>query len=692
MPRRAIACILTAFVALVITVTSSGQDAGYIAGVVEDARSGEPLPEVTVILVGTLFVAVTDGDGSYAIESVPPGVYRVAASMPRYGEERREVMVSPGDSVTVHFRLRTPEIDVETIDAPAGHSFLYPVVTAQGSGQLALREMAGVDAARRGGYDYVPAVRGLMGPQIVALVDGVRFLAGSPNGFGSPVTMPEVTRMEVIRGPYALAWGPGMLRALRVTTHRQGPYGFTYGQTRTARVREVGAHASTHVGPVTAQLQGAWHIGRDYRDGRGRVTPADVQSISMRAHATHQWRPSERLVVQGGWGDRSRLDAAGGHATGGIWRSADVSSRYQRTWRYGVLRSIEMGMSWQRTSFALGGLDGNAEMLRARLATQLSSNSPWVWHVGVDLESTVDNAELRGLSDVRTTNAGAFVQVTRAAERLLLSATARADRLWARSPFQAADETIPSGAVMVSMRVSENWRVSAGLGTAARTATAYERFATQAPFYRAPFGNDLRGNAALVPERNTQADLWLTATYPKLHLQLSAFSSRLSDYITSPGIAASEQEDAAQFINGRAALHGVEAAARYALLGAYAAVHARASYVRGIRHGHRRLLYGIAPPRLATGIVLTVPANLLSIALTVRAAGAQTQATGQRAAGYAVLDTRLDIGLARNWTVALFLLNVTNRYYAHHLNTPRSDGLPSAEPNRLFYVRIGRGF
>lgn len=692
MPTRAIACILIVFLAPVIAVIASGQDHGYIAGIIEDARSGESLPGVTVILIGTLFVAVTDVDGSYAIESVLPGAYRVAASMPRYGEERREVTVSPGDSVTVHFRLRALDIDVETIDASAGH-ILDPVVTAQGSGQLALREMAGVDAARRGGYDYVPVVKGLMGPQIVALVNGVRFLAGSPYGFGSPVTMPEATRMEIIRGPYALAWGPGMLHALRLTTHRQGPYGVTYGQTRTARMRDVGAHARTHIGPVTVQLQGAWHVGRDYRDGMGRVTPADVQSISMRAYATQQRRPSERFVVQGGWGDRSRLDATGGHAIGGVWRSADVSSRYQRTWRYGVLRSIDLGASWQRMSYALGGLAGDAELLRARLAAHLSSGSPWVWHVGLDLESTLDNADLRGLSDVRTVDAGFFAQVTRAAERLLLSAAARVDRVWARSPSKAADETIPSGAVMISMRVSEAWHVSAGLGTAARTATAYERFATLAPFYRAPFGIDLGGNAALAPERNTQADLWLTATYPKLHLRLSVFSSRLSNYITSP-VAASGQEGTAQFIfiNGSAALYGVEAAARYALLGAYAAVHARASYVRGIRRDYRGSLYGIGPARLATGIVLTAPANLLSVAFTVRAAGAQTQATGQRVAGYAVLDTRLDITLARNWTMALFLLNITNRHYAHHLNTPRSNGLPSAEPNRLFYVRIGRGF
>lgn len=692
MPRRAIACILTAFFAPIIAATSSGQDHGYIAGVVQDARSGEPLPEVTVILIGTLFAAVTDVDGSYAMESVPPGAYRMVASMPQYGEERREVVVSPRDSVTVHFRLRAPEINVETIDAVAGHNFLYPVVTAQGSGRLALREMAGVKAARRGGYDYVPTVRGLMGPQIVTLVDGVRFLAGSPYGFGSPATLPEATRMEVIKGPYALAWGPGTLRALRVTTHRRGPYGLYYGQTRTARVRDVGAHASTLVGPVMVQLQGAWHAGRDYRDGMGRTTPADVQSISMRARATHQRRPSERFVAQGGWSDRSGLDAAGGHATGGVWRSADVSSRYQRTWRYGVLRSIDMGASWQRMSFALGGLAGNAEMLRARLAAQLSSDSPWVWHVGFDLESTVDNAELRGLTDVRTTDAGFFVQVTRTAERLQLSAAARVDRVWARSPFQAADETIPSGAVMISMRVSEVWRISAGLGTAARTATAYERFATLAPFYRAPFGIDLRGNVALAPERNTQADLWLTASYPKLHLEVSAFSSRLSDYITFPGAIASGQEATARFSNGSAALYGVEAAARYVLLGAYAAVHAQASYVHGTHRDHRGTLYGIAPARLVTGIVLTAPANLLSVTATLRAAGAQTQATGHRAAGYAVLDMRLGIALARNWTIALSMLNVTNRQYAHPLTTLRSDGMPSAEPNRMFYIRIGRDF
>jgi hypothetical protein len=54
---------------------------GKIAGTARDARSGEPLPSVNVIIEGTTLGAATNPDGYFAILNIPPGRYRVVATL-----------------------------------------------------------------------------------------------------------------------------------------------------------------------------------------------------------------------------------------------------------------------------------------------------------------------------------------------------------------------------------------------------------------------------------------------------------------------------------------------------------------------------------------------------------------------------------------------------------------------------------
>ena len=53
---------------------------GKIAGKVTDATTGEELPFVNVIVMGTNFGAASDLEGNYFILNIPPGTYSVKAS------------------------------------------------------------------------------------------------------------------------------------------------------------------------------------------------------------------------------------------------------------------------------------------------------------------------------------------------------------------------------------------------------------------------------------------------------------------------------------------------------------------------------------------------------------------------------------------------------------------------------------
>ncbi len=95
-------------------------ETGSVEGVVRDA-DGAPAPDAVVTLAGTFFAAMTDGDGRFVVEGVPPGRYRLAAtsavldSLGLGGEGSAEVQVRPRGVSEVELELP----DVATLMADA---------------------------------------------------------------------------------------------------------------------------------------------------------------------------------------------------------------------------------------------------------------------------------------------------------------------------------------------------------------------------------------------------------------------------------------------------------------------------------------------------------------------------------------------------------------------------------------------
>lgn len=84
-----------------------------INGIVFDSLRGMPLAGARVFLSGTSHAAVTSADGSYAIESIPPGKYLVSVLAPRLDSlllepPARDVVLSAGDAKQIELALPTP--------------------------------------------------------------------------------------------------------------------------------------------------------------------------------------------------------------------------------------------------------------------------------------------------------------------------------------------------------------------------------------------------------------------------------------------------------------------------------------------------------------------------------------------------------------------------------------------------------
>ena len=78
---------------------------GKIEGTVTDAKTGDPLPGVNIILKGTYYGAASDFNGKYIISNISPGIYTVEVSFIGY-----KTMQYTGTEV---FANRTIQLDMK---------------------------------------------------------------------------------------------------------------------------------------------------------------------------------------------------------------------------------------------------------------------------------------------------------------------------------------------------------------------------------------------------------------------------------------------------------------------------------------------------------------------------------------------------------------------------------------------------
>ncbi|MEE9449704.1 MAG: carboxypeptidase-like regulatory domain-containing protein, partial [Ignavibacteriaceae bacterium] len=110
--KRILLILLSLFLVTNITLLSGTK--GKVAGRLTDAISGEPLPFVNVMIMGTNLGAASDIDGYYSILNITPGVYTVKASAIGYNSVSiQEVKVSIDLTTTIDFQLTETSVELE---------------------------------------------------------------------------------------------------------------------------------------------------------------------------------------------------------------------------------------------------------------------------------------------------------------------------------------------------------------------------------------------------------------------------------------------------------------------------------------------------------------------------------------------------------------------------------------------------
>ena len=83
-----------------------GTPSGRIVGNIIDDDTGEPLVRANVVVDKTNIGVETNEDGSYVIETVSPGVYRIRTSYVGYYQQTKDsVRVLPSQTTQLSFLL-----------------------------------------------------------------------------------------------------------------------------------------------------------------------------------------------------------------------------------------------------------------------------------------------------------------------------------------------------------------------------------------------------------------------------------------------------------------------------------------------------------------------------------------------------------------------------------------------------------
>ncbi|MBI4548835.1 MAG: carboxypeptidase-like regulatory domain-containing protein [Ignavibacteriae bacterium] len=104
---------------------------GMIIGNVVDAKIGEPLVAVNILMIGTNRGAVTDVNGKYSIIGVPIGRYTVRASQVGYEPvEAMNVEIRAGETTLLDLRLASTEVHIAGVTVTAEHGIVNALRTS----------------------------------------------------------------------------------------------------------------------------------------------------------------------------------------------------------------------------------------------------------------------------------------------------------------------------------------------------------------------------------------------------------------------------------------------------------------------------------------------------------------------------------------------------------------------------------
>ncbi len=204
-----------------ITVPTSlfGGTTGKISGKIVDAKTGEPLVGVNILLLGTQKGTASDIDGVFYILNIPPGKYSVRASMIGYSSVvQQNVRISVDQTTTLNYKLSDTSIETEEVLITATRPLVEKGVGASQSITTADEAIAMPVSDIMDAVSLEPgilvaenrmevSIRGGGSDQISFQVDGMERTDKLNNKTYTPTNSALVEEIQILKGGFNAEYG-----------------------------------------------------------------------------------------------------------------------------------------------------------------------------------------------------------------------------------------------------------------------------------------------------------------------------------------------------------------------------------------------------------------------------------------------------------------------------------------------------
>ncbi|MGA9119675.1 MAG: TonB-dependent receptor, partial [Bacteroidota bacterium] len=225
------------FVVLIgcLSFTGFAGTTGKITGTVTDSRTGDKLPSVNVVIEGTTLGAVTNPDGYFVILNIPPGHYRVKATLLGFTTAVvSNVRVDIDQTTNQDFSLSEEAIAGEEVTVVAQR----PVVQRDVSASRANIEIADVEklpvtsvagaVQLQAGIQSGLVVRGGTLDQVAFVMDGLSLRDERTNNPYTSLALSAVQDIQVQTGGFNAEYGNIRSGIVNVVTKEGSPSSYSF--------------------------------------------------------------------------------------------------------------------------------------------------------------------------------------------------------------------------------------------------------------------------------------------------------------------------------------------------------------------------------------------------------------------------------------------------------------------------------
>lgn len=199
---------------------------GTVIGSVQDVTTGAPVEFAQILLEEANRSTISDEVGVFTLRFIPAGLFTLKAYRIGYEPLIRNVQVPAGDTlmVTLQMASTTMEVGELVVEGTREEAQQLADAALELEGQRlrqrlgttiaeTLEDEPGIAMRSMGPAPARPVLRGLGGERLLVLEDGGRTgdLSGSSTDHAVVIDPMTAERIEVVRGPAALVYGPNTL-------------------------------------------------------------------------------------------------------------------------------------------------------------------------------------------------------------------------------------------------------------------------------------------------------------------------------------------------------------------------------------------------------------------------------------------------------------------------------------------------